>query len=44
MENDVYRPCTVEYVGAAIRRPHNKILRICIGFRRIRNMVPPGGC
>ena len=38
----VFRSVSMVNVGAAIRRPCGKILRIRIGFRRIRNMMLRG--
>ena len=35
--------CAVDNVGAAIGRPRREMLRIRIGFRRIRDIVPSGG-
>ena len=35
--------CAVDNVGATIGRPCSRMFRIRIGFRRIRNIVPPGG-
>ena len=37
----VYLSASMGNVGAATSRPRSKMLRIRIGFRRIRNMLPP---
>ena len=42
LQISVYRSVSMVNVGAAIRRPCGKILRIRIGFRRIRNMMLRG--
>ena len=37
---DVYRTMSVDIVGATIGRPCGEIVRFCMGFRRIRSIVP----
>ena len=36
----VYRAVVNDIVGATIGRPRSEMLRICIGFRQIRNIFP----
>ena len=35
--------CAVDHVGDGFPVPRCRTYRIRIGFRRIRNIVPPGG-